>query len=48
MEFNYSTMFPLEEDNTEYKKISDSFVSEKMFNDQKWNKFFCKKRINLI
>ena len=36
MEFNYSTMFPLEEDNTEYKKISDSFVSEKMFNDQKF------------
>ena len=32
-EFNYSPMFPLSKDNTEYIKISDSYVKTSLIND---------------
>ena len=32
-EFNYSPMFPLSEDKTEYIKISDSFIKTSIIND---------------
>ena len=35
MEFNYSTMFPLKQEQTTYKKLSGSFVSEEKFKNQK-------------
>ena len=35
MEFNYSTMFPLKKDNTEYIKLSDSYIKQENFYNQK-------------
>ena len=35
MELNYSTMFPVKQDKTTYKKLSDSFISEEKFKNQK-------------
>ena len=36
MEFNYSTMFPIKEDKTRYKKLTNLFVSQEEFKNQKF------------